>query len=164
MRRLVRLQERLDLEVQRAASPRASGASTTRQVRDRPDQEPRDGLGGPAGRRQPDAGRVGRGPAGEPLERDREVGPALVRDQRMDLVDDQVPDALARSSCQAGWLSSSERLSGVVIRRCGGSSRSFRRWCAEVSPVRTPTETGLFASPRPRRIASSGSERFRSMS
>ena len=32
----------------------------------------------------------------------------------------------------------------LVSSRCGGRSRSFLRWLAELSPVRTPTETGLY--------------------
>ena len=45
----------------------------------RADQEPRDRLGGAAGRRQADAARVAARPGREPFERDGEVGPALRR-------------------------------------------------------------------------------------
>ena len=127
MRGLVGPDQRLRPRSRAGGVPRGRGASTTRQRPRRPDQEPRDRLGRPAGRRQADPAGIASGPGREPLERDGQVGPALGRDQRMDLVDDQVLDRCASAPCQAAWLSSSDRLSGVVISRCGGSSRSLRR-------------------------------------
>ena len=130
----------------------------------RPDQEPRDRLGRAAGRRQPDPARVAIGPRRQPLERDRQVGPALRRHQRVDLVDDQVPDATP--VLVPGRLAQQERQAlgrgDQQVRRL--VARASDAPSAEVSPVRTPTVTGLASEPEARRIASRGSARFRSMS
>ena len=92
---------------------------------------------GPDGGRQADA-------AGRPLQQlvqalqaEGEVGPALGRDHRVDLVDDHRVD-VARAS-RALEVSSRNSDSGVVMRMSGGWAGKRRRTSAGVSPVRMPT-------------------------
>ena len=137
----------------------------TRQVRVGPTRNRCHGLGGPAGRREPDAARVPARQRREPLERDGQVGPALGRHERVDLVDDHVLDRLP--------VAGPARLAEQERQALGGRDQEVGRLVAELAAgvgrgVPGPHADAHRACPRARAAAgcppagSPGSARCRS--
>ena len=123
MRPLVVLQQRLDLQVQRPGPLGGRGLDDPAGARGT-DQEVRDGLGGPAGGREADAGGVAAGVGGQALQRDGQVDAPLGRDEGVDLVDDQVIDL--RPGGLPGLLAQQQR------KALGRGDEQVRRLVAEL--------------------------------
>ncbi len=159
-----RADQRLDLQgqrrrVRRARAPRPPGTSATaRPGTARPARRP-------AGRRQSDPARVVDRPAPRAV-RARPPGRPRAWSGTSAWTSSTIRCSHAAPVLVPGRLAEQQRQAlgrrDQQVRR--PVARSFLRCVAEVSPVRTPTVTGLCASPSARRIASSGTDRFRSMS
>ena len=126
MRGLVGLDQRLDLDLQGQACPAGKGASTTRHVRVGPT---RNRATGSAGRQVADSPTRHGSRLARAESRSSETArsaPRLVGTSAWTSSTIECSTVLPVLG-PARWLSSSDRLSGVVIRRCGGLSRSLRR-------------------------------------